>query len=92
VPKYLNNHANPTYPPTSWSFEGKVSSIKMSVQDPSFWKRFSRAVHLDEAAAYTQPNVGWIESRRPELKHSYDSPLMTSLAPLDQHLLMLVWF
>lgn len=42
----------------------------MSVQDPSFWKRFSKAVHLDENAPYNQPNTGWIESRRPELKHS----------------------
>jgi len=92
VPKPLINHANPTYSPTSWSFEGLASSFKMSVQDPSFWKRFSRAVHLDEAATYNQPNVGWIESRRPELKHSYDSPFMTSFASVDQYLLMLVWF
>ena len=47
----------------------------MAVQDPGFWKRFSKAVHLDEVATYNQPNTEWVDihaRRRPELKHSYD--------------------
>jgi len=36
------------------------------VRDPSFWKRFSMAVHLDE-----ERNAAVSSSDRPELKHTY---------------------
>jgi len=38
------------------------------VRDPSFWKRFSMAVHLDE-----ERNAAVSSSDRPELKHTYVS-------------------
>ena len=41
------------------------------IQDPLFWKRFSTAVHLEEAAS----------SPHPDLKHSYASPFPLPLTP-----------
>ncbi|MCJ1258413.1 hypothetical protein MMC24_006246 [Lignoscripta atroalba] len=42
-----------------------------AVRDPAFWKRFSKAVHLDEEAssASTQPTISSPSSHL-ELKHS----------------------
>lgn len=54
----------------------------MGAQDLSYWKRFSKAVHLDDVAPYNQPNTGWVDAharRRPELKHSYDFSLLHAL-------------
>ncbi|KAF2247351.1 hypothetical protein BU26DRAFT_506606 [Trematosphaeria pertusa] len=45
-----------------------------TVRDPMFWKRFSVAVHQEEAAKEEQAS-------RPELKHSYVNSLSTSELP-----------
>ncbi|KAH7347066.1 hypothetical protein BKA66DRAFT_576424 [Pyrenochaeta sp. MPI-SDFR-AT-0127] len=50
----------------------------MVVRDPNFWRRFSIAVHQDEAAKEEM-------TKRPDMKHSYvpshSSPSRTPLAP-----------
>jgi len=45
-----------------------------TVRDPDFWRRFSRAVHQDDAQKYTEAQDQAEKGQKQDIKHSYVFP------------------